>query len=112
MTTPHKHADVIKAWADGATIQFLFKRLDDSTAHWIDCADNFPAWEHTIEYRVKPAPLPVTRERVLNELKHLQESDDPESAHSQADDLLCDLLESLGYEDVVEAWHAIGKWYS
>jgi hypothetical protein len=37
---------------------------------------------------------------------------DVESAHSAADDVLCDLLRALGYTDVVEAWEAVPKWYS
>lgn len=48
---PHKHADLIKKWADGAVIQVYGRVLEK----WIDTKDNNPAWEDCNEYRVKPA---------------------------------------------------------
>jgi len=48
MSKPHKHADVIKAWADGAEIQI---RVTNSP-EWLDCVA--PNWDSNIEYRVKP----------------------------------------------------------
>lgn len=49
MPTPHKHAEVIKAWADGATVQV------STPAGWEDmrCA---PGWFDYNEYRIKPEP--------------------------------------------------------
>jgi frataxin-like iron-binding protein CyaY len=35
-----------------------------------------------------------------------------ESNHEYADDMLCQLLLELGYEDVVEAYKKVPKWYS
>lgn len=52
MGTPHKHAEVIKAWADGAEIQF--KRIVDPQRGWEDCVPNSPNWYSNYEYRVKP----------------------------------------------------------
>lgn len=49
MGRPHKYADVIKAWADGARIQF---RLGSDGA-WEDVFA--PTWNTACEYRVKPA---------------------------------------------------------
>ncbi len=37
---------------------------------------------------------------------------DVEEAHCDADDLLCDLLEALGYSKTVEAFRALEKWYA
>lgn len=38
---------------------------------------------------------------------------DPEAAHSQADGILCELLQALGMHDVVSAYQAIEpKWYA
>ena len=48
MGKPHKHAEVIKAWADGAEIQ-----CRTSTQGWFDCEE--PLWKEKCEYRVKPA---------------------------------------------------------
>ena len=37
---------------------------------------------------------------------------DVEVAHAEADKVLCELLEKLGYGEVVEAWKKIPKWYA
>lgn len=49
MTTPRVHAKVIKAWADGAQIQFL----NAGTSTWHDVAPPF-CWYDSVKYRVKP----------------------------------------------------------
>lgn len=46
---PHKHAELIKAWADGAEIQYY--EIDK----WVDCV---PEWDEDYEYRIKPEPKP------------------------------------------------------
>ena len=53
MKKPHKHADVIKAWADGADIQWR----PDSSSAWADMRTN-PSWFEGCEYRVKPEKKP------------------------------------------------------
>lgn len=51
----HKHAEVIKAWADGATIQM---KHDDNS--WHDSPD--PTWLNGCKYRIKPERVyPETR---------------------------------------------------
>lgn len=50
--TPHKHAELIKAWADGATIQYYRKDL----GLWKDCGENRHCWNKDMEYRIKPEP--------------------------------------------------------
>ena len=52
MNKPHKHSELIKAWADGAKIQYLENGI------WADCHVNGPAWDSTTEYRIKPEPKP------------------------------------------------------
>lgn len=49
---PHKHAELIKAWADGAEIQYLY----DPNQGWQNC--NQPTWYENFEYRIKPQPNP------------------------------------------------------
>lgn len=49
MNTPHKHAEVIKKWADGAKIQFK----SPTSTQWLDHPDN-PDWSLNVDYRVKP----------------------------------------------------------
>lgn len=52
MNAPHKHAAVIKAWADGAQIQV--KMIGAPLDLWSDF-DGHPFWDSTtLEYRVKP----------------------------------------------------------
>ena len=48
---PHVHAEVIKAWADGAVIQFEAK----ASGEWCDVVDNKPCWHYYMNYRVKPS---------------------------------------------------------
>lgn len=49
---PHKHADLIKAWADGAVIQ-----CQEPDGTWFDCKFT-PRWGENTNYRIKPEPKP------------------------------------------------------
>ena len=51
--TPHVHAEVIKAWADGKPIQYLHKECW-KTYTPEDGDDAGPAWHASYRYRVKP----------------------------------------------------------
>jgi hypothetical protein len=50
---PHKHAELIKAWADGAVIQQYKPHLDE----WHDTSP-YPVWDERVEYRIKPESKP------------------------------------------------------
>jgi hypothetical protein len=52
MKTPHVHAEVIKAWADGAEIEWFSKENKE----WIK--DNCPLFLEASQYRIKPEPKP------------------------------------------------------
>lgn len=52
MNKPHKHAELIKAWADGAEIEILSKVYQE----WILMP--FPDWHNEMEYRIKPEQKP------------------------------------------------------
>lgn len=54
----------------------------------------------------------MDRETALARLKECAESLDAELAHGTADEVLCDLLRSLGYDDVVDVWETVDKWYA
>lgn len=54
----------------------------------------------------------MTREEAVERLRALHGDTDIEIAHGEADDVLCELLMSLGYNDVVSAWEAVEKWYA
>lgn len=51
----HKHADLIKQWADNKDLKFEFRRPEVET--WTDC-DMAPNWSESFEYRIKPEPKP------------------------------------------------------
>jgi hypothetical protein len=53
MNKPHKHAELIKAWADGAEIEFKVVN-----GPWIAVNSDSPLWYKDNEYRIKPAPKP------------------------------------------------------
>ena len=50
MKTPHKHAELIKAWADGAEIEF------HNGISW--SLSKRPEWRGCHEYRIKPDTKP------------------------------------------------------
>jgi hypothetical protein len=59
MTKPHKHAEAIKAWADGATIEVRTEMYE-----WIDIPN--PSWNLNMEYRIKREPKPdIVQEQLL-----------------------------------------------
>ena len=47
---PHKHAELIKAWADGAEIECYFNGLKK----WDSVSE--PSWSEDFKYRIKPEP--------------------------------------------------------
>ncbi|MFM7896671.1 MAG: hypothetical protein ACKO8L_12260 [Flavobacterium sp.] len=52
---PHKHAELIKAWADGAEIQYQHR------GEWYDVHGNSPTWESHTNYRIKPEPSDIEK---------------------------------------------------
>jgi hypothetical protein len=52
-TTPHVHATVIKAWADGRAVQYYSKKK----GRWLRA--NNPTWRVKTKYRVRTADFIV-----------------------------------------------------
>lgn len=50
---PHKHAELIKAWADGKLIQVK------GVSGWVDSPS--PVWRDNLKYRIKPEAKPNIR---------------------------------------------------
>jgi hypothetical protein len=48
----------------------------------------------------------------LATLASVASSRDVELAHAVVDDALCDFLMALGYDDVVEIYRRVPKWYA
>jgi hypothetical protein len=57
---PHKHANLIKQWADGAVIQFY----DETCGRWLDVPQ--PEMYEDVEYRVKPKPVTKYKHVLMN----------------------------------------------
>jgi hypothetical protein len=53
MNKPHVHATLIKAWADGAEIEYK-----SQTGPWMGTGRSGPLWNPYVEYRIKPVPHP------------------------------------------------------
>lgn len=55
-------------------------------------------------------------EKLLNESIHkmieISSDDDEESAHVNADNLLCEVLRKLGFGELVNVYERVHKWYS
>jgi len=51
---PHVHAEVIKAWADGAEIEY---NNGYDSRDWRTLTNGSPAWHEYVQYRVKPEPV-------------------------------------------------------
>lgn len=63
------------------------------------------------------------RKELLERLKNVTEKEyyqgskfgpygDREDWHAEADNILCELLDELGYHDFVEAFEEVPKWYA
>lgn len=87
---PHKHAEIIKQWADGAEIQFL-----STTGEWTDFdEDRSPSWVVDISYRVKP-------ETIKYRVALLKWVNGPYYANTAGDD---DLASEFEASDVFIRW--------
>jgi hypothetical protein len=58
MNKPHKHAELIKAWADGSEIEYKFFCGGTQWSDWLPMNDG--SWTNSpeYEYRIKPEPKP------------------------------------------------------
>lgn len=54
----------------------------------------------------------INREEYIEKLRKLNELDDAEAGHAEADDLLVEILIKLGYQDIVDEYESINKWYA
>ena len=53
-----------------------------------------------------------TIEEIIAKLKELQQDDDTEAAHIQADWIICNLLHDLGYTELTKEYDKISTWYA
>ena len=72
---PHKHAELIKAWADGAEIEWVYATKGDGEKLWVVVDD--PTWQESHEYRIKHEPKPDVDVKEHIQLHHFQNSPYP-----------------------------------
>lgn len=56
--------------------------------------------------------LKVLHENCLYRMNALLDMYDKEEAHIRADNILCEVLEKIGFHDVINVFHEIDKWYA
>ena len=54
----------------------------------------------------------INRQEYIEKLRKLNELNNTETEHILADDLLVEILIKLGYQDIVDEYERINKWYS
>ena len=54
----------------------------------------------------------LTPEEFASKMKECFAEGDGEASHSDADDLLCNLLRELGYGEAIDIFEAAEKWYA
>ena len=55
---------------------------------------------------------PMSPEEFCDRMKKILDDHDLESAHSDADELMCEVLRQLGYGDGVKVFELADKWYA
>lgn len=96
---PHPHAELIKAWADGAVIQF-WSLIED---RWVDTTNNRPHWDGATKYRIKPK---TTKAAVFVRFYW-----DKEAKMVRAD-YDTDVEATLRRDKEAEGWRWFGGWLS
>lgn len=54
----------------------------------------------------------MTDTEAAERIKRECHSNDQEADHINADGILLELLQSLGFEETVKAWNDVDKWYA
>ena len=54
----------------------------------------------------------MTPQEFAEKMIEIRDEGDIESRHGHADDLMCKLLESMGYGEGVKIFDDMGKWYA
>lgn len=66
------------------------------------------------EKSAKDEEINAVHQKSLARLEELvnKKYPDEEEDHCEADGILCNMLDALGYKDLTDVWDKIGKWYS
>lgn len=55
---------------------------------------------------------PITPEQARDRMQEIIATKDEEVGHQEADWLMCEILESLGYGEMVSQFNKMTKWYA
>lgn len=100
------------------------KQLEGEVGKWHNAYDALMVERNQLVNRIreletesksaKDEEINAVHQKSLARLKELvnKKYPDEEEDHGEADGILCDMLDALGYKDLTDAWDKIGKWYS
>lgn len=54
----------------------------------------------------------MTPEEFADRMREIARPGDPEASHAAANDLMIEVLKSLGYEEGTTLFEGMGKWYA
>jgi len=54
----------------------------------------------------------LTPQEFAEKMKNISMNDDTEMGHVNMDNLMCEVLESLGYKEGIDVFRNTGKWYA
>lgn len=102
--TTKEMIEVMQAYEEGKTIEALIN------GRWI--VAEHPSWDWN-NYIFRIAPLDkFSVEWFTEEMKELAKDEDVEGRHCNMDELMCELLEHLGYSDGVKIFRDTDMWYA
>ena len=53
----------------------------------------------------------MTKQDAINKLQHLQRNDEGSNVHAEADTVLCDFLDAVGYGEIAREFRKIHEMY-
>jgi hypothetical protein len=86
----HKHAELIKAWADGARIEYK-----DYDSRWYIA--NNPMWHDNTEYRIKPEPQEELAQPNIQIFQLKNQLQNARVLIKEQDEKICELATKLAY---------------
>lgn len=94
--TPHKHAEVIKKWADGHEIEYKSPHTDSWTSF---VKGTLPTWWNDWEFRVKPEIKYVWMALWKKKLSCGAEQFSPQKTFTEPSDQTCVTLKLSGWRN-------------
>ena len=100
------------------------KQLEGEVGKWHNAYDALMVERNQLVNRIreletenksaKDKEINAVHQKSLARLEELvnKKYTDEEEDHAEADGILCDMLNALGYKDLTDLWDKIGKWYS